>query len=434
MKKQLKKALAIVCAVAFVFTGITYTPVNAAVSPVVVVAEAGTDGVDGTAGIWEYTVLPGKGDAPHYYTWDVTATIKNYDVANGFNVTLDKYCWAGSFYKITDMKDSLKDSDGNALLEGVNYTLTVTITETPDGSTHTPISVSTSGGATDMANSTKTSTGNQLVWTGEVTPGSDPFKLNIGYGNNNGSSGLNGQAGKFTVNSVVLEKADDFTPVPSNEKNYRPDDDEDNPWALTATWLPDDDYSDGDQGSYGRLSYKVDGEPEDIDSTYVRIDSPGHDDASTGVDQSDPDKWWWWTSGNIPDAFANLTEGKTYEGTINLEYTALENPQEEYSPKLRVIANGVVKTVDISTGTNQIAIDEFDYDGSTNKIEFNFDLLEKGSIIQITSIDLDDVGGDWTRVLDEDTDFEIPVQYDSPFTTSHKVTHNLCRRLGWRRL
>ena len=236
------------------------------------------------------------------------------------------------------------------------------------------------------------------------------------------------EKGTITIDSVTFTPADDFKPVPANE-DYQPDDDEDNPWTLKIQNQPDTDHSDGDQGTYGAMSYKIDPNGETLlDSTYLRMDTAGHDDASTGVDQDDPTSWWWWNGAELNNYAddSGMSEGKSYEGTVHFNYTA-PDPATGYSPQIRMIFNGDVKTFDLEDGDNELPLPEFEYGSELPKIEFNFDLLEDGSIIQVSQVELTQVGGNWVRVPEVEQGVpygvEIPVAYDSSMMHTGVVTH-----------
>ena len=445
MKKQLRKALAIICALAFAVTGITFTPQS---------AQAGTSWI-------QVSKIPStpKQSFPEYKLGDVTDTdeggvwslesaqnqwgsytarYKNADKVNGFVYDSQAYNnYGGAFLRLRDMFSlGIKDTNNNPLTSGVKYNVAVTITYGGIGDQGTSQQnhyVNFFDNNTNIYDQTvyKTVSPNSTeVFNFQFTPkASDGLNLLVAWSKKE-SWGDYSEKGTITIDSVAFTPADDFKPVPANEE-YQPDDEEDNPWTLEIQNQPDADPSDGDTGTYGAMSYKVDGDADNVASTYLRMDTAGHDDASTGVDQDDPQSWWWWNGGKL-NKYADtssMSEGKTYEGTVHFNYTAPEDPEKPYSPSIRMIIDGDVKTIALEEGDNELPIEQFEFGSELPTIQFNFDLLENGSIIRVTSVDIAQSGDDWVRVpeVEEGVPYgvEVPVDYTNCIdpslgTTTHR--------------
>lgn len=406
MKKQLRKALAILCAVAFAFTGITYSPATVSAADegwFDATLDWGHYMTDKTTvgdgqGIWDYC----GGQAPK-------AQYKNGDQIEGFtwNTTASgEAIW----FETVDLKNLNCVSEGGQMVKpqpGVKYKLNLTMDYESTKTTKTALQVWVKNGeapAMVEKHYDATKTNNQLVIEdAEIMPEEDnPLVFHFGIGVKSSYTGWGGMGipHTVTISDFTLERADDFEPCIMDDDPQSPDYGtfvpEGTPWSVKTQYNGTD--------LWGQMSYKIDGTPSNVASTYLRVDTPAHDDDSEGVDQSDPSKWWWWNSAKLPGYLedAGLTEGRFYKGTMKVEYTSAGTT---YDPTLRTIFGGTTMVNALEEGSNTIAIDDFLYEGTQNDIEFNLDLLEKGGVMRVTEINL------------EPADSFIPIEKNVKFKT-----------------
>ena len=390
MKKQLRKALAILCAVAFAFTGITYSPAKVSAADegwFDATLDWGHYMTDKTTvgdgqGIWDYC----GGQAPK-------AQYKNGDQIEGFtwNTTASgEAIW----FETLDLKTINCVSEGGQMVKpqpGVKYKLNMTIDYDSTKTAKTAFQVFIKNGdapALFEKHYDLNSTNNQVVLEDvELMPEEEnPFVFHIGLGVKSNYSGWGGISvpNTFTISDFTLERADSFEPCIMDDDPQSPDYGTfvpaGTPWTVKTQYNGTD--------LWGKMSYKVEGTASDVASTYLRVDTPAHDDDSEGVDQSDPSKWWWWNSAKLSGylADAGLDEGRFYKGTMKVEYTSAGTT---YDPTLRTIFGGTTMVNALEEGSNTIAIDDFLYEGTANDIEFNLDLLEKGGVMRVTEINLE---------------------------------------------
>ena len=400
MKKQLRKALAILCAVAFAFTGITYSPATVSAADegwFDATLDWGHYMTDKTTagdqkGIWDYC----GGQAPK-------AQYQNGDQIEGFtwNTTASgEAIW----FETVDLKELNCVSEGGQMVKpqpGVKYKLNLTMDYSSTKTTKTALQVWVKNGeapAMVEKHLDASNTNNQLVIEdAEIMPEDDnPLVFHFGIGVKSNYSGWGGMGipHTVTISDFTLERADDFEPcIMGSDGTFVP---EGTPWAVETQYNGTD--------LWGKMSYKVEGTPSNVASTYLRVDTPAHDDDSEGVDQDNPAAWWWWNSAKLPEYLSEvgLTTGKFYKGTMKVEYTSAGT---SYSPTLRTIFGGTTMINNLQEGSNTITIDEFLYEGTQNNIEFNLDLLEKGGVMRVTEINL------------EPADDFIPIEKNVKFKT-----------------
>lgn len=384
MKKQLRKALAILCAVAFAFTGITYSPAKVSAADegwFDATLDWGHYMTDKTTvgdgqGIWDYC----GGQAPK-------AQYKNGDQIEGFtwNTTASgEAIW----FETVDLKNLNCVSEGGQMVKpqpGVKYKLNLTMDYESTKTTKTALQVWVKNGeapAMVEKHYDATKTNNQLVIEdAEIMPEEDnPLVFHFGIGVKSSYKGWGGMGipHTVTISDFTLERADKFEPcIMGADGTFTP---EGTPWTVKTQYNGTD--------LWGKMSYQIEGTASDVASTYLRVDTPAHDDDSEGVDQSDPSKWWWWNSAKLAGYLsdAGLTTGRFYKGTMKVEYTSAGTT---YDPTLRTIFGGTTMVNALEEGSNTIAIDDFLYEGTANDIEFNLDLLEKGGVMRVTEINLE---------------------------------------------
>ena len=198
----------------------------------------------------------------------------------------------------------------------------------------------------------------------------------------------------FRVISVSFEEQDpDWTGVPRSQ-DYAVSG---TPWTLRANFVDDPD-----EGSYGKMKYKVDTEAgaEKVSSTQIKVINPAHEPEDE-VNPKDPSEWWWWNSASLKKYMKNtahLVNGKSYTATIKVDYTAKDSG---YTPKLRTVCGEEVDVTTLHDGENTITIGAeggFDYLEAKSDIQFNLDALEKNSVFKVTSINFVEQYPDWIAV------------------------------------
>ena len=383
MKKQLRRVLAILCAVAFAFTGITYSP-----------SEASAETWFNATCDWNHymTDKTAAGDQAGIWDYCCDQNMTSQKYANGDSI--EGFTWScGSsgeavWLETTDLRDIKCVTEGGQKVKptaGVKYLLNMTVEYTSEKTGTTALQVwCKNGEAPAMVEKHLDAkpTDNQLVIEdAEIMPeDGNPLVLHMGIGVKKSYAGWGGIKFPSTVKitNFSLVRADDFNPcIMGEDGTFKP---AGTPWTVKTQY-------DGSQ-LWGKMSYKVDGTASNVASTYLRVDTAPRDDASKGVDQDDPSAWWWWNSAKLAGYLENasLTAGKFYKGSMKVEYTSTGT---SYATKLRTIFGGTVMVSDLADGENTIAIDEFLYEGTSNDIEFNLDLLEDGGIFRVTEINLE---------------------------------------------
>ena len=423
MKKQLRKVLAIVCALAFAVTGITFTPapVNAGDSWITVThipSGSFTPGTEYTlgdltdndeGGIW--SLQTGNNEWGNY-----TARYSNADKISGFVYDSQVYHNGGGAYlRLRDLFGlGVKDTAGNPIQSGVKYNVKVSLSYGTIGNGSQNHYVNFFDNNTNIYDQTvyKTVTSNSSAdFEFSFTPKSaDGLNLLIAWAKKE-SWGDYSQKGTITVDDVAFTPADDFLPCDTNT-DYHPGSN-DNPWTVNVAYNPVPE-----TGTYGAMSYKVDGDPTDVTSTYLRADNPVHDDTNDKLkttalknkkrnqhpDMSDAefevwwenynaledaDAWWWWNSAKLVDYMASFDWGYRYTPTLKVKYTRPDDA-DYADPQLRVIFNGeVIRKKMPTSGEYTIKLcsdDGFVYTGQYKNIEFNYDLLDKGGILQVSEL------------------------------------------------
>ncbi len=380
----MKKIIALFCAVAIAISGMVFTPQSVSAAMKSVTAPEGGS-AEGTEGAWTYTVIAGENQ--YGDKWPVTAYFGDCDTVKGFSATLDAYCYDGSYWRASDIKNLCKDKDGKALEEGEDYKCKLTIKETPDKSTeHAPITVRTMGGILNLEKETKTSTGNDLVWEGTVSPSKTPLELQIGYGNDLEGHALNGYSGKFEITDITFEKTNvdptsTWYGVPNEDDNYFV-----GPWNLFNNFI------DG-TGNYGIIKYKQNVEHPTKYSDYsIRAASVSG-----------------WEAYSV---FARLKtycsdyldEGDPYDVTIKLNSTkgTVKTPQEDDLDQLLIIVGADPYYKSLVAGENVIKLHgdsySFDHEKNTEQIMFELDGLQKNTEITVKDIQITTPDQTWTNV------------------------------------
>lgn len=427
MKKQLRKVLAIVCALAFAVTGITFTPapVNAGDSWIAVTQGTHIPSGSYTPGT-EYT-LGDVTDTDEGGIWSLqtgnnqwgnyTAKYKNADKISGFTYDSEVYHNGGGAYlRLRDLFGlGVKDTAGNPIQSGVKYNVKVSLSYGTIGNGSQNHYVNFFDNNTNIYDQTvyKTVTSNSSAdFEFSFTPKSaDGLNLLIAWAKKE-SWGDYSQKGTITVDDIAFTPADDFKPCDAN-KDYHPADNDDNPWTVNVAYNPVPD-----TGTFGAMSYKVDGDATKVTSTYLRADNPVHDDTEEKLkttalkdkkrnqhpDMSDAefevwwenykaledaDAWWWWNSAKLVDYMASFDWGYRYTPTLKVKYTRPDDA-DYGDPQLRVIFNGkVIRQKMPTSGEYTIKLcsdDGFIYTGQYKNIEFNYDLLDKGGILQVSEL------------------------------------------------
>ena len=426
MKKQLKKVLSIVCALAFTVTGITFTPapVNAGDSWIEVTqgthipSGAFTPGVEYTlgdltdndeGGIW--SLQTGNNEWANY-----EARYRNADKISGFVYDSKVYHNGGGAYlRLRDLFGlGIKDTEGNLIKSGVKYNVTVSLSYGTIANGSQNHYVNFFDNNTNIYDQTvyKTVTSNSSAdFEFTFTPkSSDGLNLLIAWAKKE-SWGDYSQKGTFTVDDIAFTPADDFLPCDTNT-DYHPGSN-DNPWTVNVAYNPVPQ-----TGTYGAMSYKVDGDATDVTSTYLRADNPVHDDTEEKLkttalkdkkrnqhpDMSDAefevwwenykaledaDAWWWWNSAKLEGYMSSFDWGYRYKPTLKVKYTRPDDA-DYGDPQLRIIFNGKVILKKMPTSgeyTIKLCSDDgFIYTGQYNNIEFNYDLLDNGGIVQVSEL------------------------------------------------
>ncbi|MCR5429728.1 MAG: hypothetical protein K6E58_00645 [Eubacterium sp.] len=431
MKKQLRRVLAVVCALAFAVTGITFTPapVNAGSSWLGANIPSGKwakgteytlgdiDDSDG-GGLWSF--LPNNNEWGNY-----VAKYRNAEKIESFEFNSTNYNNNGGvFLRLKNMFDlGIKDTKNRDIVSGVKYNVTVSMRYYEVGDSGTGSMKHFLQFYDDNTNVyqtiTKTVQGKNggaytdVPFEFQFTPKkADGLNFLLAWSNKYDDGGGDySERGHFMVNSIVFTPADDFLPCDTNT-DYHPGSN-DNPWTVNVAYNPVPE-----TGTWGAMSYKVGGDPTDVTSTYLRADEPVHDDTNKKLktdalkdkkrnqhpDMSDAefeawwnnynaledaDAWWWWNSAKLADYMTSLKWGYRYKPTLKVKYTRPDGA-DYGSPQLRVIFNGEVILKEMKeSGEYTIKLcsnDGFVYTGQYNNIEFNYDLLDKGGIIQVSEL------------------------------------------------
>ena len=424
MKKQLRKALAILSAVAFAFTSITFGPANVSAADTWTHCQASASGTTTQPSGTPWTFVSTNNKSSTWGNMDYCITNpsdpsdvsslkfrKNYSGIGGNGQPL-VFSWFWDAAKLEGYGNDVLNMESDVKYTGTIHINASKATETTQSGEQCKFRIIPFG-QTEIDTTLAVGDNEVEIPAFTYSAGSPDIVFNLIQLPN---------AGEITITSIEVQKVTDgYTDVPINE-DYNPDDDTDNPWTLKVQRSQSDD-------TWGKMSYKIDETGSTLlDSTYLRADVVGHDDESTGVDQDDPTAWWWWNSGKL-DKYADdsgMSEGKSYEGTVHFEYTA-PDPATGYSPQIRMIVNGNVQTIALDEGDNELPIPEFEYGSALPTIEFNFDLLETGAVFRVTEVELTQVGGNWVRVpeVEEGVPYgvEIPVAYDSSMTHTGTVIH-----------
>ncbi|MBP5772459.1 MAG: hypothetical protein J6W35_00065, partial [Eubacterium sp.] len=162
------------------------------------------------------------------------------------------------------------------------------------------------------------------------------------------------------------------------------------PWTLRADWIPDADLSDGDQGMYGDMSYKVTGTASNVSATQLKIN------------KSAVGEHYYWETATLENYLNTLEDGCSYTGSITVNYTP-GTAEAGKTPQLRTVIEGAgTGNIDtnLTNGSNTISIDEFIYSSADTRKDIMFELtgLEAGSIFQVTGITFTKLDSDWINV------------------------------------
>ena len=188
---------------------------------------------------------------------------------------------------------------------------------------------------------------------------------------------------ELTVKSVTFTQVDDGWHKAKPNQDVTPSG---SPWTLYADYQPDTDLSDGDQGLYGDMWYKVDG--SGVSGTSIKP-------KSVAVGEC----FYWnkatlknYLSKTVAQGGAGLQDGHSYTGTITISYTAGDSEAGK-TPKLRYLVaeagtGEADKVLNNGSGTYTINLSEFLYNSADENQDILFDLtgLEKDSIFKVNSI------------------------------------------------
>ena len=400
MKKYLKRVIAIVAAIAMTVTGMTFTPskTSAATDWIDVADSRIPTATSGSAATVERYTLGTATDFDEQGVWDLQSSqnqwanwhgrYKNADDYEGFTVHNQVYQNRGGIYVWTH---DLKPQSAFNLQQGKTYHLTVTVDFTGVNADQ-PTQMVTEGGDTNM-NVSKTATAGASTQTYEanVVPGSGEFNLKFCYTKNYQTC----EVGTFTFTSIVFEEADTFIPL-ANATITQPSG---TPWTLFAET--------NDDNKWGRMSYDIDGAAANVNGTNIRVDN------GSGWMEA------WATYAKLLNYGAiakdtdnhSLVDGNFYEATIN--YSVSQTTPTPVSGEPRMLGVNFfgqgVEEYEVDSLTNNITIEDFQYDASNDDIIFWLDEIKAGTEFRVDSITFTPVESGWgmvpVRVTDTDPKF-----------------------------
>ncbi|MCR5430089.1 MAG: hypothetical protein K6E58_02535 [Eubacterium sp.] len=444
MKKQIKRILVLVCTLALAVTGITFTPVAADEEDDWIhcenqstVPDGGEHGEVPSYTYWRFesTKEGGASGNMDYYITKPTAEPndytklkfrKNYSGIGSNNQPLElEWAW--------DQARLYNYGSDHGLVSGRTYNGTIVVHSTADtevatkpdseGNKNCRLRVSIFGTTIDKT----LKAGDNIIKFSDVTyddPSISDKKLRKYIAFN--LIQLPNKA-EISITSISMEEEPNaFIPAPPSTSGYVPSKDGVNSlWTLYA--------NNNGVDSFGRMGYRFSGTPSDLASSYVKVYKAAHDNSNAKLKSDDlkqkkrnkmpsmsdaefeewwdnydavgdPDAWWFWNKASLVgylDNVSHLVDGHTYIGTINVEYTQID---ETHTPVLRTICNGEVVLTELEDGNNTITIggeDGFDYvldEDHTSNIDFNLDNLDDGGYFRVTSVNFVEQYPDYTRV------------------------------------
>ena len=392
MKKNFKRLVAIVAAVAMTVTGITFTPATAKD------VNAATSWIDVTgvpSGAWggkksQYT-LGTTSDTSADGKWDLEVSqnqwgnwegrYKNADSIDGFTFHNKVYNNAGGVFL---WSHDLKTEYG--LSAGSDYEMTVTVDYSGvNKSQHNY--VLTEGGTTNMNFSRTVSSGtSQEVYTADVKPGSGDFILRLSWTTSNYQTA---EVATIQVTSVTFTPKVTTTNLanwqrcPFDNTDFVPE--TDSPWTLKS--------NNNASSAWGNQYYKMNTSKQVSDVSRMHLKK----DYVDGNNKND----WWWDSASLYGygTTAGLSSGDKYTGKIVVNTDTATTSGHS----LRIVAFGKQMDVSLNAGDNEIDIDAFKYEptGQTKDpskaIQFVYVEMPQNAEFYIKSISFTSVYDGWTK-------------------------------------
>ncbi len=418
MKKQMKKIIALVCAMALAITGIAFVPNAANADDTWIHCDRKTTVPDATP----------DDPYPEHTCWYLVSSF-----TGGANGNMD-YCWINhdqsssdpgkikfrkNYSGLGDDGEPLDLSYGwdiakleeygtdplHPLSTGKTYKATIKInssaaTEVSSTGKKCKLAVSVFGTA---AETTLKAGENTLEVSDIEYDPDDSKKRTIDF--NLVQLPLRGE---ITVTSInIVEDTDAFIPVPdtsspSDKYGYNPGKDGVNsPWHLRAT----------NNGStqYGVQGYKfVDGVAANtLPGTLIKlVNTVGEQEKDSQGQPVLPENRWWWTAGILKDyaTTAGLQPFTEYTGSITFN----TDKETDDDCHLFVYVDGAEYSYELQDGANTLNIPQFMFKGQDNDIKFLFDELPKGAIVSVSNITFTpQSSGGWTTVPNKVDDFTV---------------------------
>lgn len=425
----MKKVTALFCAIALVVTGFGFAPqstkaADAGWFDAIFDTPAGVPWyhyhTDKTTagdqeGIWDYT---GPGGAEAQYT--------NGDKVESFAWKVSKLNSEAEWLETDNLMDIPCVKQGDTWVKptpGMNYKLNMTIdyTNNTNGDTQLQIwNVNGYDGEVEhkdvednvIFNPRKSITS----WSCEnvdifLMPGNE-FKIHLGvavqesykyYDPDTHKTAKFTNGATFTISDFSLVPDGEYDPVPANDDTFKPS--VNNPWTLSAHYVPSTATPPADNGSYGVMLYNVAGDETDIANTTMKLAStvgePEKDDQGQRI--TDPAKRWWWISASLLGYAEQAGLEDKYDvssGTITVN-TSKATGEDCY---LYVYVDGTEYQFALDEGLNELEIPEFIYAGGQD-IKFLFDEMPKGAVVNIEDIQFTQEPDDWETVPNAEPTF-----------------------------
>ena len=425
----MKKVTALFCAIALVVTGFGFAPqstkaADAGWFDAIFDTPAGVPWyhyhTDKTTagdqeGIWDYT---GPGGAEAQYT--------NGDKVESFAWKVSKLNSEAEWLETDNLMDIPCVKQGDTWVKptpGMNYKLNMTIdyTNNTNGDTQLQIwNVNGYDGEVEhkdvednvIFNPRKSITS----WSCEnvdifLMPGNE-FKIHLGvavqesykyYDPDTHKTAKFTNGATFTISDFSLVPDSEYDVVPANDDTFKPS--VNNPWTLSAHYVPSTATPPADNGSYGVMLYNVAGDETDIANTTMKLAStvgePEKDEQGQRI--TDPAKRWWWISASLLGYAEQAGLEDKYDvssGTITVN-TSKATGEDCY---LYVYVDGTEYQFALDEGLNELEIPEFIYAGGQD-IKFLFDEMPKGAVVNIEDIQFTQEPDDWETVPNAEPTF-----------------------------
>ncbi len=438
MKKQLKRIIAIVSALAMIVTGMAFNPTNVKA----VNWTSLTPGEKNNVGVW--TVEPVK----HYEGGQVTDWAKaevdmdSVDDVEGFDFKQTGYSWNGTIINTSDLKSIYN------LEQNKDYRMTLELDINVNDTKKLAIGAKTNGGNTNMAEDIQyANDGDHLTFSAIVNAKSRAFQLYIYYGaccikgetqpNPYDPGALLGElyVDKLTFTDPSGETTTTADPTvwnhvtttddpETNPKNYVPE--EGSPWTLNSN-------NDG-VNTWGDQDCKIDPDASGVSRLHIRKNYG--DGGNGGEDGRGNKNDWWWDSASLmgsgkavttetgtTSGYFNLTDGERYTGQIVVHSSAatatglVDKEGETFDHTFRAIVFGNAINVPLNEGDTTINIPEFKFNSAENNdVRFVYVELPKDTEIYFKSITFTNTSDGWTKVTPS-PDGEHPVKVEhEPWT------------------